>query len=184
MPLFSPQLMKRQKNKNELFNYFRRMLLKFDKKKLEIHKHGWLSIIWIFKKLNSLQTLAKDILEIRLSHKLPSKEIYLLNKTYKKLHSITWTLVAWNKSVFHPNNCLVPLWILSYRESTVAAPISSLPRYIHSFIFFFLACNTDSILKPTHCADYQDYEHKPTREICVQFSKKLPYFFPLEEIFK
>ena len=32
--------------------------------------------------------------------------------------------------VFHPNNCFVALRILSYRESTVPAPISSLARYI------------------------------------------------------
>ena len=49
---------------------------------------------------------------------------------YKKSHSITQTLIVLNKFVFYSNNCLVPLQIWSYRESTVAAPISSLARHI------------------------------------------------------
>ena len=43
-------------------------------------------------------------------------------------------------------NCLVPVWILSYQESTVAAHISSL--YIYNICL--LACKTDSFLKSTH----------------------------------
>ena len=120
MSLFSPQLMKRKRSKNQLFNYFWRVLLKF-------HRHSWLSIIWIFKKLSSIQTLVKDILEIKLSH------WSLLSQTYKKSHSITWTLIALNKFVFYPNNCLVLLRILSYWESIVAAPISSLAEIFFSF---------------------------------------------------
>ena len=49
--LFSPQLMKRKRNKNQLIKYFWTMLLR--KKNLEIHKHSWLSMVWIFKKLDS-----------------------------------------------------------------------------------------------------------------------------------
>ena len=97
---------------------------KFEGKNLEIHGHSWLSTIWIFKKLNSIQTLVKDIQEIKLSH------CSLLSKTYKKTHSITRILITLNKFVFYPKNCLVPLWILSFWESTVAAPISLLARYI------------------------------------------------------
>ena len=62
-------------------------------KKLKIYKHSWLLIVCIFKKLNSIQTLFKDIPEIMLSH------WSLLSKTYKKSHSITWTLTALNKFV-------------------------------------------------------------------------------------
>ena len=131
MPLFSPQLMKRKRNQNQLFNYFWKMLLTFEGKKLEIHRHRWLSIIWIFKKVNSILTLVKDILEIKLSH------WSLLSKTYKKSHSITRTPIASNKFVFYPNNCLVPLRILSYRESTVAVPISSLVRCMYKILFSF-----------------------------------------------
>ena len=32
----------------------------------------------------------------------------------------------WTDFVFYSNNCLGPVWILSYQESTVAAHISSL----------------------------------------------------------
>ena len=99
---FSPQLVKRKRNKNEVFNNFWRMLLKFEWKNLKTHKHSWLIIIWIFKKLNSIQTLVKNIPEIILSH------WSLLSKTYKKSH---------------------------YRESTVAAPISSLALYNKVSIF-------------------------------------------------
>ena len=33
IPLFSPKFMKKKRNKNEFFNYFCRMLLKFEGKK-------------------------------------------------------------------------------------------------------------------------------------------------------
>ena len=39
--------------------------------------------------------------------------------------------------VFYPNNYFVALRILSYRESTVPAPISSLARYIYKILFLF-----------------------------------------------
>ena len=52
--LFSPQLMKRKRNKNQLIKYFWTMLLR--KKNLEIHKHSWLSMVWIFKKLKSFKS--------------------------------------------------------------------------------------------------------------------------------
>ena len=97
------------------------VLLKFEEKNLEIHRHSRLSIILIFKKLNSIETLVKDIPEIKLSH------WSLLSKTS---HMITQTLIALTRFVFYSNNCLDPFRILSYRESTVAAPISSLARYI------------------------------------------------------
>ena len=85
------------------------------KKNLEIHKHSWLSIIWI----TPYKPLLKKFPKLNPTN-------YLLNKTYKKSHSITWTLSALNKFMFHPNNCFALFQILSYWESTVAAPISSL----------------------------------------------------------
>ena len=57
---------------------------------------------------------------------------HLLSKTYKKSHPKTPTLIVLSKFVCYPNNRLVPLWILSYRESTVVAPISLV---IHNILF-------------------------------------------------
>ena len=73
MPLFSPQLMKRKRNNNQIFNYFWWMLLR--KKIWKFINTVKLMIIWIFKQLNSLN-------KIKLSHKLPSKQNYLLSKTF------------------------------------------------------------------------------------------------------
>ena len=110
MALFSP-LIKRKRGKNQFFNYFWRMLLKFEEKKLEIHKCSRPLITWILKKLNSIQTLS---------------QWYLLSKTYKKSHSKIRTLVVLNKFFYYPNDCLIRLRILSYWELTVVDPISSL----------------------------------------------------------
>ena len=87
MLLFPRQLIKRKRNKNQFFSYFWRMLPKFEEKHLEIHKHSWLSIIWILKKLNFIQTLVKDILEIKhqtisqttFKAKLPSEQKLIKN---------------------------------------------------------------------------------------------------------
>ena len=50
--------------------------------------------------------------------------------------------------VFYRNNRLVLLQILSYRESTVAALISSIKFYFHSWpAEVMIENNTDSILK-------------------------------------
>ena len=105
-------------------NYFWRMLLKLDEKNLEIHRHSWLSIILMFKKVNSIQTFVKDIPEIKLSH------WSLLSKTHKKSHLMTQILIALKKFVFYPNNSRFPLRIVRYWESTVAARISSLVRHM------------------------------------------------------
>ena len=53
--------------KNQFFKYFWRIELKFDEKSLEIHKHKWRSITWAIKTLNSKQTLAENIPEVKLS---------------------------------------------------------------------------------------------------------------------
>ena len=103
-------------------------IILFEEKKFEIHKHIWLSITWILKRLNSKQTLSDDIREIKLSN------WSLLSKTYQKSLLVTRTLIFLNKFMFYLNNRLVPLRILSYREPTVAAPISSWA--IYKFFFF------------------------------------------------
>ena len=135
MPLFSPQLMNRKRNNNQPFKYFRWMLLR--KKNVEIHKHSYLSIIWIFKKLNSLKSNY-------LTNYLQSKTTFWA----KLSHSITRTVIALNKFF----SSLFLSLDLSYRESTVAAPIS--------LIFFLLDCNTDSTLKSTHSVDCWELQHK------------------------
>ena len=174
MSLFSP-LMKRKREKNWFFNYFWRMLLKFEEKNLETHKLSWLLITWMLKKLNSIQTLVEKIPEIKLSH------WYLRSKTYIKSYSKTRTLIPLNKFVCYPNNRLVLLRILSYRESSVVAPISSLIYKI--FIFFHLAFdNTFSILKSTHSANCQGFQNKTISGIFVQLNNKPPYFCPPEVI--
>ena len=116
--------------------------LKFGEKIVEMHKHSWLSITWILKKLNSIQTLAEDVLENYLTGPFWAKpsEIHIW-KLKLSLSRINF--------VFCPNNRLLPLWILSYRESTVAAPITSLAIYmlyiLYIFIFFSwlsMVCST------------------------------------------
>ena len=123
MPLFSPELMKRKRNYNQLFKYFWRMLLS---------KKMWKFIIQLtldnlkLKKWNSLN-------KSRLSHKLPSKQNYLLGKTFI-LYSITRTLIALSK--FVSSLCLFS--DLSYRKSTVAVPISF--HYLASYVSCLAIC--------------------------------------------
>ena len=66
-----------------------------EEKNLEIHKQSWLSIIWIFKKLNSIKSNC-------LTNYLQSKTTFWAKLT-KKLHSITQTIISSNKFVFHPS---------------------------------------------------------------------------------
>ena len=73
-----------------------------EEKNLEIHKQ---------LTLDNVNTQNIELLKIKLSHKLPSKQNYLPSKTCKKLHLITQNLIALNKFVFYPNNCLVSLRI-------------------------------------------------------------------------
>ena len=70
-----------------------------EEKNLEIHKQLTLDNV-------NIQNI--ELLKIKLSHKLPSKQNYLLSKACKKSHSIIQTLVALNKFLFH---CLVSLRI-------------------------------------------------------------------------
>ena len=108
------------------------MLLKFEKKNLEIHKLSWNSITWILKKLYSIY---KPLLK---TFQKSNSNWYLLSKTYKNSHSKTLTFIILNRFLCYPNSHLVPLQILSYWESTVVAPISSL-CYVCMYVFSLLS---------------------------------------------
>ena len=81
--------------------------------------------------------------------------------------------------LFHPNNRLAPVQILSYREFNVVAPIALV---LHNILFSFpWHAILILILKSTHRRDFQ---HKNISGIFIQLSKKPPYFCPLEVILK
>ena len=106
-----------EREEDQLFKSFEnlwRILLKVKEKIFEIHKHCRLSIFWIFKKSNSVQTLVEDILEIKLSYRS------LLSKTYKKPASQFESLRV---------NCSGSNFFTNYKSNV---------------IFFLLACNADS----------------------------------------
>ena len=100
-----------KEGKNQFFNYFWRMLLKFEEKKLKIHKLNQLLITWI----GVIQNLVKEIPETKLSH------WYLLSKTYIKNHiqrlepSLSWINLCVIQIIA---SSLVRFWV-RYRESTV-----------------------------------------------------------------
>ena len=82
--------MTRKKEKVNSLNIFKGFYLKYEVKILQIHKHGWLSITWILKKLNSIQALLEDIPEIKLFY------WSFQSKTYRNSHLITRTLIFLN----------------------------------------------------------------------------------------
>ena len=85
----------RERGKTQCFKYFlkefclnlRRIFWKF--------KQSWLSITWVLKKLNSIQTFVEDIPKIKLDISLVSEQN--LHIKYLKL-SLSWT-----NFVFYPN---------------------------------------------------------------------------------
>ena len=91
MSLFSP-MMKRKSEKNQSFNYFVRILLKFEEKNLGIHKLSWLLITWILKKWNSIQTLVENIPEIKLRNLTGTCGAKPIKNYIQKLElSLPWT---------------------------------------------------------------------------------------------
>ena len=70
-----------EREKNQFFKYFFKILPKFDKKILEIHEQSWLWITWILKKLDSIQTLVEDIPKIKLSHWSLQSKTYTFNNS-------------------------------------------------------------------------------------------------------
>ena len=102
-----------------------RILLKFEEK------------FWKF--INTVDSRYLEYSKNRTSYKLLLKTFQksywsLPSKTYRNSHLITRSIY-----VFYPNNHLIPLRILSYRESTVGAFISSLTIYKILFPFSWLA---------------------------------------------
>ena len=100
-----------KEEKIQFFNYFWRMLLKFEEKKLKIHKLNQLLITWI----GVIQTLVKEIPETKLSH------WYFLSKTYIKNHiqklepSLSWINLCVIQIIA---SSLVRFWV-RYRKSAV-----------------------------------------------------------------
>ena len=115
MPLFSPHWWW-ERGINQFFKYFWKILPRFEEKVFEIHKQSWLWINWIHKKLGSIQNLVEDIPKIKLIHWSLMSKTYTFNNSTSSLIALSWT-----NFVFYPNNHLVPIQILSYREWTVAA---------------------------------------------------------------
>ena len=92
---------------------------------MEIHKHCWLSITWILKKLNSIQThrtfqIWKTTLTAPFSTKL----------TFDNLSSLVL-------NIFYLI-LIIGLPLISYRELYVVAPIFSLAMYKILFSFSWL----------------------------------------------
>ena len=137
-----------QIGKNLFFKYFWRILLTFEETFLEMHKHSWLSITRILKKLNSLQTIIEDI---------PFRKPFIFPFRVKVIEAIEFSL-SWTLSVFHLNSYLAPFYILIYWESTVT--VTHFFIRIYNFVSF-LACwcynrnNADSFLKSTHRLYFQ-----------------------------
>ena len=111
-----------QIGKNLFFKYFWRILLTFEETFLEMHKHSWLSITRILKKLNSLQTIIEDI---------PFRKPFTFPFRAKVIEVIELSL-SWTLFVFHLNSYLALFYILIYWESTVTVLISS---YEYAILF-------------------------------------------------
>ena len=71
-----------KEGKNQFFNYFWRMLLKFEEKKFEIHKLNQLLITWLLKELKSYKPLLKTFL---------LSKTYVKNDIQKLELSLSWT---------------------------------------------------------------------------------------------
>ena len=112
------------RRKKSIKSIFERFYLNLRKKNCKFINTG-LSISWILKKLNSIQTLVEEIHEIKLLTGLFWAKPSEIHIWYLEL-SLSWT-----NFVFYPNICHVPHRILSYRESTVAGPMSPLAIAIY-----------------------------------------------------
>ena len=90
---------------------------------MEIHNHCWLSITWILKKSNSIQT--PKTFQKRNYPPIPFCAKFTFdNSIFSCLEHL----------LFYPNNRLVSLRILRYQKLNLVAPISSLA--MHKIIFF------------------------------------------------
>ena len=160
MPLFPPQLVMRKRD-----FYFCRILLIFEEKILEIDKHSWLSISWIPKNQTPCKPVLKTLQKSNYSISLVPSEENLLKSTFHKsnsqcLEQILCFILTVALSLF-----IFVIW--SYLESTVAAPMP----FLHK-LFIYISIHS------------RNFQHKTVSGIFVQFSKKSPYFPPLEVILK
>ena len=158
-----------ERRKNQFPKYLWPILLKFEEKILEIHRYSCLSITWIPQKIDP-QT------KPCWRHSSNQTASGTGPLCAKPIHSMLELSLSWAKFVFYLNNCLVPLRVLSYLESTVAACISSLAIYI----FFSFSWTTDSTLKSTYSRGFQ---HKTISTI-YRWAKKPPCFCSLAVILK
>ena len=96
-----------------------------------------------------------ELLKIKLSHKLPSMQNYLLSKTFAfdnsnshYLEQIWFIALTFFGSVLSRVN-----YNCTHFFSLASQLTRKLPSCIQSFMFFSLDCNTDSTLKSTHSVD-------------------------------
>ena len=160
MSLFSP-MMKGKSEKNQFFNYFVRILLKFEEKNLGIHKLSWLLITWILKKWNSIKPLLK---------------------TFQKSNYLTGTCGAKPIKNYIQKLELSQPWANLFVIQIIASSllgIRVIETQLSSYSYFFIYIWN---LKSTHSVDCQDFKHKTISDktisgIFVQLSKNPPYFF-------
>ena len=107
-----------KKEKINSSTIFEEFYLNLKRKFWKFNKQSWLSITWILKKSNSIQTFVDDIPKIKLSHwSLQSKTYTFNNSNSYCLEQIScFIIIALS---------LYRLWV-RYLESTVAASNSSL----------------------------------------------------------
>ena len=90
-----------EREKNQFFKYFSKILPTCDKKILEIHEQSWLWITWILKKSDSIQTFVEDIPKIKLSHwSLQSKTFTFHNSNSHCLAQIWYFILIITLSLF------------------------------------------------------------------------------------
>ena len=90
-----------EREKNQFFKYFSKILPKCDKKILEIHEQSWLWITWILKKSDSIQTFVEDIPKIKLTHwSLQSKTFTFHNSNSHCLAQIWYFILIITLSLF------------------------------------------------------------------------------------
>ena len=122
-----------------------------------------------------------ELLKIKLSHKLPSKQNYLLSKTFtfdnsnshclEQIHFITLSFLGFEL----------------LRVNCSCSHFFSLTSQLGNIKFHFLSPglqystgSQDSPLKSTHSVDCCKLQQKTVNEIFVQLSKKPPYFCTLK----
>ena len=107
-----------KKEKINSSTIFEEFYLNLKRKFWKFNKQSWLSITWILKKSNSIQTLVDDIPKIKLSHWSLQSKTYTFNNSNSYCLEQIFCFIIIALSLFR-------LWV-RYLESTVAASNSSL----------------------------------------------------------